>query len=65
MVLTEESKSLHENFQKPREQERHQKNAIEVTVCIRKVLVAPVLRDSKSLLQSRGSFYSRMMASLD
>ena len=46
MVLTEESKGLHENFQKLREPETPE-NAIEVTVGIQRVLVAPVLRDSK------------------
>ncbi|EGW07216.1 hypothetical protein I79_021357 [Cricetulus griseus] len=49
--------SLHENFQKFREPERHRKCSRNYSLH-QKVLVAPVLRDSKSLPQSRGSFYS-------
>lgn len=42
VVLTEEAKGLCGNFQTPREPERQRKPLLEVTVCVRKVLVAAV-----------------------
>lgn len=48
---------LHDNFQKSREPERHRKCHTSYSLH-QEVLVAPVLRDSESLPQSRGSSYS-------
>lgn len=42
VVLTEEAKGLCGKFQTPREPERQRKPLLEVTVCVRKVLVAAV-----------------------